>query len=366
MTVGRVTQGVAEALSTGAPNGRVTQAIVEVLSTVAVAVTNLDATQAAITAAVSSDVDQRITQAAALVLSGHDIGARVSQVAVLVMVKPAPPCETHWTQCWKVTRQDGEVLAFTTHDEDVVHAGLTYKRCDSLKATAVASTAASGQATGDVQVTGILSDLGISEADIAAGRYDNAKAEALLVDWQTGASKVLARGLVTTVVSREGSYTITALTGGARLEQQPLLDVYSPLCRWELGDSRCQFNVEGLRISSVVTDTVPKNVVRYQQRRMFLDAARTEPVETYRNGRLTWTSGANTGLLFEVKDIVDGLVTLWATCPFEIAAGDTYTMVPGCGKTKDDCISRYNNYVNFGGFPDLPGDDAINQTPNRA
>ncbi len=368
--------------------------------------TDADVTQAAALTLEALDADSRASQSVLLALYGpspdHDItqsamlamqqvpaNVEITQVAVLSLVRApdyveaagefaagrssetgiysndACTTESRECQCWKITRKDGGVFAYTTHDEDVIYAGTLYKRCDSLRATAASGTVASGTSTGDIQAAGILSDAGVSAADLYAGRFDDASVVVHLVDWQTLYGRPLTRGIVSRTKQGENNYTLTALTGGARLEQQPLLEVFSPLCRYNLGDARCKFNVEATRVSGTV-DTVPlANVVTQTRRRKFYDAARTEPVETYRNARLTWTSGANTGLTFEVKDIVSGTVTMWIPCPLDIQPGDGYTIIPGCGKTKDDCTTRFNNYINFGGFPDLPGNDALNNVPNR-
>lgn len=355
MTDLRVTQGAALALEEGDADLNVTQAVPLALA--------------------SGDAELRATQAATLALYGYAPPLNVTQVATLALVRGPnrlmgqsdldDGCGQHESQCWKITRQDGTVHAFTTHDEDVTYKGTRYKRCDSLRASAISGTTLSGSATGDVQVQGILSEDAISAKDIYAGRFDNAKVEVHLVDWATGYGTVLTRGIICRTRQQENSYVLTALTGGARLEQQPLMEVFSPTCRWEFGSSQCGVDASALEVSSAVTGILAPNVAINRHRRQFTDAARVEAVEVYRNGRLTWTSGNNNGLTLEVKDIVGGVVTLWQPCPFNVQVGDAYTLRPGCGKTKSDCIDRYNNYENFGGFPDLPGNDAINLTPDR-
>jgi hypothetical protein len=38
--------------------------------------------------------------------------------------------------------------------------------------------------------------------------------------------------------------------------------------------------------------------------------------------------------------------------------GDTFTAYPGCDKTQNTCTSKFNNLVNFGGFPYVPVPEA--------
>ena len=85
----------------------------------------------------------------------------------------------------------------------------------------------------------------------------------------------------------------------------------------------------------------------------------------YEAGRLRWISGANAGAVTEVKayNAATGRIILWAPAPFRPQAGDTFALLPGCDQVRDTCRDIYANVVNFGGFPDVPGEDAIVETP---
>lgn len=324
-----------------------------------------EVTQTALLALVEFSAISEITQGLVLVLAEFLADQRVSQAAVLCLAAVAP-CATSDAQCWRVEREDGIVLGFTTHDQPITYNGLVYTPCASLAASAVSSSVFGGASTGDIQAKGLIDDDAISAADLYAGRYDNAAVIVSMVDWQTGAGRPLTRGIVSKTDQGLTQYSLTAMTGGARLQQQPLLDVYAPLCSAEFGDARCGFDVEALRITSVVTASAAKNVVTQAPRRTFFDAAMiVSGAESYNNGRLTWTSGANIGLTFEVKSVADGVVTLWMPTAVDIEAGDQYSLVPGCDKTQTTCSEVYVNLINFRGYPDVPGTDALNQTPNQ-
>lgn len=85
------------------------------------------------------------------------------------------------------------------------------------------------------------------------------------------------------------------------------------------------------------------------------------------DGKLIWLTGANAGLLSEVRDWLlgypDSTVTLHLKTPFAIQVGDTFKIYAGCSKLKSICISKFNNIANFGGFPTIPGPDALLKTP---
>lgn len=72
------------------------------------------------------------------------------------------------------------------------------------------------------------------------------------------------------------------------------------------------------------------------------------------HGKITFTSGANAGLSMEVKAYAPGVITLMLPMPFEIAVGDAYTITAGCNQSFENCKQRFNNVVNYRGFPNLP------------
>jgi uncharacterized phage protein (TIGR02218 family) len=42
-----------------------------------------------------------------------------------------------------------------------------------------------------------------------------------------------------------------------------------------------------------------------------------------------------------------------------IQAGDTFNAIAGCDKTKQTCIGKFSNIINFRGEPDVPGMDKM-------
>lgn len=83
-------------------------------------------------------------------------------------------------------------------------------------------------------------------------------------------------------------------------------------------------------------------------------------------GKITWTSGLNSGASMEVKSISGNTVTLVLPMADTIQAGDTFSIHSGCDKnfTSTTGCSNYINQINFRGFPFIPGVDAIMQYPN--
>jgi uncharacterized phage protein (TIGR02218 family) len=317
-----------------------------------------------------------VTQGGAEYLFRIAAGANVEQAGVeyLLRVQPqngvqqagveylykAVPCATQWCQIFTITRTDGEVFRYTTLDRDLDWKGDTYSACNSVVPSASESTGDIG-AVGSMELTGLISDDGIAEFDLYAGLYDGARVEAWLVPW--AGSDAPHRLLLATVGQIEfgaDGWKVELIGDGAKLQQTPLLQTYTPQCRWKFGDANCTVDLAPLS----VTGTADAG-----SQRSFTDAARSETAGYFSFGRVTFTSGANDGISAEIREhAAGGVFTLWPRLASDVAAGDTYSMTPGCLLSKtgaggtNGCV-EWSNYDNYGGFPDVPGEDAILARP---
>jgi len=81
---------------------------------------------------------------------------------------------------------------------------------------------------------------------------------------------------------------------------------------------------------------------------------------SWQYGVVTWVTGANAGLSMEVKSSSQiGAFELFLPMGFVIANGDTFTVETGCAKTFNDCKFKFDNVINFQGFPYVPAPDTI-------
>jgi uncharacterized phage protein (TIGR02218 family) len=267
---------------------------------------------------------------------------------------------TTLARCWKLMRRDGVVLGFTDHDSDLVIDGVTYRAGTGFTSSEAASRF--GLAVDGSEVSGALADDQLTDADLAAGRYDAAQVETWLVDWSDPSLKVLtARGTLGEV-RREGQAFTAELRGLADLLSQESGRLYTARCGADLGDNRCKIDLANPAFhgSGAVTAVEGISIVVASG----LDGF-AEPL--FSAGRLTWSSGANAGLAIEIKEhrLVAGhaRLTLWQAMPELIAAGDTFTITAGCDKSFATCRARFANTDNFRGFPLIPGNDFLLSSP---
>ncbi len=64
----------------------------------------------------------------------------------------------------------------------------------------------------------------------------------------------------------------------------------------------------------------------------------------------------------EVKEFANSMITLVLPMGSSVQVGDTFTIVAGCDKSRETCASKFNNILNFRGFPDVPGVDKLLST----
>lgn len=146
--------------------------------------------------------------------------------------------------CWRITRRDGVEFFFTDHDKDIEFEGATYSASLGYNRTAVQN--ASDFSADNLDVTGVLDDSSITEQELRAGAYDYAEVRLFLVNWadlSQGALRVRRGTLGEVILTPQGVFT-TELRGLAQALSQQIGELYSPLCRADLGDARCKVPVD--------------------------------------------------------------------------------------------------------------------------
>lgn len=311
--------------------------------------------------------EMRATQVPVLALYEFSPEMLTTQTAVLALVH-ATPSTTQRAQCWTITRRDGRVFRYTTHDEPITLFGETYSPDESLRASASSGGLASS-GVGDVTVSGLISDSAISARDLAGGLFDGATIEVWVAQWGNDEEGFIpyrmTKGVLGKVSQGELSYTAEMLTPAARLQQRPLLRVHTAACRFDLGDGRCPVNQAAFTVSGTVSAVAAAADFHRSAHRVFFDTARSEADGWFDNGDLVWITGRNAGLGSEVKTWAGKSLTLWQPMPHPIAVGDEYRITPGCNKTAADHKTKFGlPMASFGGFPDIPGNDVMVRTPN--
>jgi uncharacterized phage protein (TIGR02218 family) len=258
--------------------------------------------------------------------------------------------------CWRITRRDGTVLGFTDHDEDVLLDELICGAGTGLMGSE--AVAQLGLAVAGAEISGALAADSLSEADLAAGRYDAATVELFLVDWSEPSLSVLMSKGVIGEVRREGQAFTAETRGLADRLNQVSGRLYTAACSADLGDARCTIDLTEPAFAGSGSIAALNGTSSF-----FVTGLDAFADAWFTAGKLAFTSGANAGLAMEIKNHrvtgADVAIELWQAMPEALAAGDAFTVTAGCDKRLATCRDRFNNAVNFRGFPHIPGNDFV-------
>lgn len=248
--------------------------------------------------------------------------------------------------CWYIKRTDGVEYGYTTADKTLTIDGLDYKPVNSGEPSSVKMSANLSPDNSEVEV--VLDDDDISEEELRAGLFDYAQVKKFLVNYEN-----VSLGKIKLISGRMGKITI--LDGRAKTEFMSLTDHLNmqigrhilPTCDAELGDSKCGVDLASYTVSGTITSVTDNQT--------FTDSDRTEDDDYFTYGKITFTSGNNNGLSMDIKDFASGQFKLMESMPYDVTVGNTYEAVAGCNKEFSTCKDKFNNGVNFRGFPHLPG-----------
>ncbi len=266
-------------------------------------------------------------------------------------------------RCWLLTRRDGAVYGFTDHDVDLSFGGVTFKADTGLTARALQQT--TGLSIDNTEALGALSDVAVREDDIRAGRFDGAEVEAWLVNWDEIDQRLMQfRGNLGEVTRSAGAFT-AELQGLTEALNQSQGRAFQAPCGAVLGDAGCKFDfsVPGYLAERAVEEVDQGTIFRFADFTGFED-------RWFERGRLLVETGAAAGLVGLVKNdrlTTDGrTIELWEALRAPIVPGDMLRIEAGCDKRVDTCRLKFNNILNFQGFPDIPGDDWLLSSPISA
>ena len=262
-------------------------------------------------------------------------------------------------RCWKVERRDGVVLGFTDHDRDLSFDGLTFKAETGLTAAALQQT--TGLAVDNTEATGGLSSEAIREADITAGRYDDAEVVAWLVNWADTDERVIRFRGTLGEISRDGTVFRAELRGLSEKLNHPMGRAYQSDCSAVLGDARCRVDLSapGYFWEGPV-ETVLDKTFSWASLDGFDD-------RWFERGRMRVVTGAAAGLTSVIKNdrlTNDGRsIEIWQELRAAVGPGDVIRLEAGCDKSLATCRLKFANVLNFQGFPSIPGEDWLMAVP---
>lgn len=263
---------------------------------------------------------------------------------------------------WDIILRDGATLRLTDHDRPLVVGLKTYYPANSLAASALVR--GGGTKERDREIKAALDVDLVTEEELLAGRFRDAMVKEAVVDWMNvGNGQFLQEIYWIKSTTSNGQYWTANIDSAMSFARLPSGRNYTRDCIHILGDSKCTVNIGPLTVTGEVASLVTDSYSG-----VFTTDVTTEPhTNFYYNGKLTFTSGQNSGLSYVVKTCETasaGKITLWLEPVFPVTVGDTFDLIPGCDKKFSTCKDTFSNAVNHGGFPFLIGQDRLFATPD--
>ena len=157
-------------------------------------------------------------------------------------------------------------------------------------------------------------------------------------------------------IRRNGGAFEAELRGLAEALNRPVGRVYLRECDCIAGDARCGFDPDEAGMFADVE-------VDFFIGRKSIEVLGVETFEPsyFLNGPTRWLSGANEGATGLTNvDRLDGaarILEFWEDTKLPIERGDRIRLYAGCDRSAGTCAAKFDNLLNFRGFPHLPGED---------
>jgi uncharacterized phage protein (TIGR02218 family) len=241
--------------------------------------------------------------------------------------------------------------------------GIAFRPGTGMSARAVEES--TGLAVNNTEAFGALSDEGLTEAEIEAGRYDGARLRAWVVNRQDVAERLEVFAGSLGDIRRAGGAFEAELRGLTDALNVPLGRVYQKRCSAVLGDRDCTFDLDtpGYVSERPAEQVEDARVFHFAQMGGFAG-------DWFRHGVIRVQSGAAAGLSGLIKrDRMEGagrVIEIWHPLGAPVAMGDALRIEAGCDKAMATCQFKFANLLNFQGFPDIPGDDWVITDPAKS
>lgn len=268
---------------------------------------------------------------------------------------------TTMCHCWHIMTRDGLSLGFTDHDETLSFEGIEFEPQSGFTGTTIETSL--GMAVDTQDVSGALQSAALSEADLAAGVFDNAEVHIWLVNWVDTEQRVLLRKGNLGEVTRGPLAFQAEVRGLAHKLNQRQGRLFQYACDAELGDARCTKDISDPDFSATA------QIIEVRSDRQIVVSGLDGYLQGwFELGTVTFDSGANLGRLVRIRSHVAQVSTvsleLESKPAWPLEVGTVMTVKAGCDKRFETCRAKFSNAINFRGFPHMPGNDFVTYYPS--
>lgn len=261
-------------------------------------------------------------------------------------VTVAPYATAAW--CVRIECTNGTTVRLTSYPYDLTMSNATlYKTDNGYEPTAYSATSAFSPSSLDLE--GICIVGSVSRAALVSGVFDNARVYIFKCDYLAPVEdyEAVAAGFFGKTTLEDDKYRIEGMGLIDALNQSVGRSI-KPGCDAKFTDARCGISLAAVKVTGTLTGVTSNLVIH--------DSARSEAADWFGAGTIKFTSGQNAALpAFDIRAFnAGGTITVFNAIYYTPQIGDAYEMTPGCRKRREDCRDKWNNIINFQGFPDQP------------
>lgn len=271
------------------------------------------------------------------------------------------PYETS-VKCLRIVCTNGFIVRMTRFPKDLAMSnGQIYLTGAGYDFTAYGANASMSPAAIDLE--GILGQTGVTADVIASGVFDGARCYLFSTNFTAPVED--EEPIVCSVLGK-----VTLEDDKYRVEEMALIDAlnqsvgrtYKSQCDKVFGGQEvggCKIDLAPLTVTGTITSVTSAS--------LFADSSRAEADDYFALGAIVFTSGLNVGIKAEEIKVftAGGIIQTYEPFYNMPAIGDTYSLIPGCRKRLEDCRDKWNNVINFGGFPTIPTTSVYAQMGSR-
>lgn len=263
------------------------------------------------------------------------------------MKSTVAPYQTSAT-CVRIECTNGTTVRLTSYPYDLTMSNATvYKTDYGYEPTAYSASAAFSPSAIDLE--GICVIGGVSRAALSSGVFDNARVYIFKCNYLSPVEdyEEITAGFFGKTTLEDDKYRVEGMGLIDALNQSVGRSI-KPACDARFTDSRCGISLDAVKVTGTLTAVTSNLVIQ--------DSSRGESADWFGAGTIKFTSGQNAVLpAFDIRSFAaGGVITVFDAIYYTPQIGDAYEMVPGCRKRREDCRDKWNNIINFQGFPDQP------------
>ena len=153
---------------------------------------------------------------------------------------------------------------------------------------------------------------------------------------------IVWKGRLISIEGKENKIVVMCESVFTSLKRAGLRPRYETLCRHEVFDAGCRLNEADYLYEETIVEKIDNHTFR-------IGTIGTAPDGYYTAGLITFADGSTRLIIKQVGHKIT--ISRGST---EVNVGEPVKLLPGCDKARETCRDKFDNVVNFGGWPFIP------------